>query len=498
MTVPYDRPKGIITDETYRGIWAPQGWKLLIIGPTATWRQEWHMWEAIRDIVQNALDESEEYIAAHDQWGLCIEDMGRGVAVSDLLLGPAKAKPWYARGRYGEGMKVASLAILREGYEIYIETVGKEYAVLFYEQPINGRISVLAAMWKPGGTQSGTKFHIIGYYGSPYSERFAVNLLPSSIICEAPANQDFPTPRKSTMYTSNRYDGAANKPVGDIFIRDIWLEQIDSMYSYNLWDVALAPDRYAPEKGSDIGEEVGRIWTHLTDEITIKNVLNMVSQPPKQESWESSAVDLSVYNLPGKYQDVMKDNKETWIRCFKELYGSNAVITRDTSREKLLEYYGYSSVVFSYGSNELLSTVIGSDIKILKEIALRTSNIATVDDNALTTKQMNNLTLARAIAKEVSYKVNSVNAAILPKPSEYSIPLGSCDRVLGAVYISIEGLNNATNSIKIIIHECAHINTGSEDTTPSHYQEIATLSAQVIQAVARGVFAEQLKNIKWY
>ncbi len=44
-------PPSPLTVEDFRRAWEPQGWHLLIIGPTATWREEWGEWEAIRDIV---------------------------------------------------------------------------------------------------------------------------------------------------------------------------------------------------------------------------------------------------------------------------------------------------------------------------------------------------------------------------------------------------------------------------------------------------------------
>ncbi|GAI82864.1 unnamed protein product, partial [marine sediment metagenome] len=99
--------------EDYRENWQPQGWRLIIIGPTSTWRQEWGEWEAIRDIVQNALDEAEAYRWGYDDQGFWISDRGKGVAIADFLLGPPKLKPDYARGKFGEGMKIATLALVR-------------------------------------------------------------------------------------------------------------------------------------------------------------------------------------------------------------------------------------------------------------------------------------------------------------------------------------------------------------------------------------------------
>jgi len=156
-------PPRVLSMEEYHSRWQPEGWQLIIIGPTSTWRQEWGEWEAIRDIVQNALDEAEAYRWGYDERGLWVSDRGKGVAVADFLLGPPKLKPDWARGRFGEGMKIAALALIRKGYPVYIETVGRELWVVFLEQKVNGTAETLAALWRPDGARVGTRFHIIGY-----------------------------------------------------------------------------------------------------------------------------------------------------------------------------------------------------------------------------------------------------------------------------------------------------------------------------------------------
>jgi len=142
-------PPRVLTMDEYRRFWQPQGWELIIIGPTSTWRQEWGEWEAIRDIVQNALDEAEAYQWGYDDEGLWISDRGKGVAVADFLLGPPKLKPDWARGKYGEGMKIAALALLRKGYYVHVETVGRELWIIFLKQKVDGEVETLAAIWRP-------------------------------------------------------------------------------------------------------------------------------------------------------------------------------------------------------------------------------------------------------------------------------------------------------------------------------------------------------------
>ena len=69
-------PTRVLSMDEYHSRWQPEGWQLIIIGPTSTWRQEWGEWEAIRDIVQNALDEAEVYRWGYDEKGLWISDRG--------------------------------------------------------------------------------------------------------------------------------------------------------------------------------------------------------------------------------------------------------------------------------------------------------------------------------------------------------------------------------------------------------------------------------------
>ncbi len=75
-------PPRILSTEEYRTKWQPSGWQLIIIGPTSTWRQEWDEWSAIRDLVQNCLDEAEAYQWGYDRDGLWISDEDKGDSCS--------------------------------------------------------------------------------------------------------------------------------------------------------------------------------------------------------------------------------------------------------------------------------------------------------------------------------------------------------------------------------------------------------------------------------
>ncbi len=117
----------VISQDEYDRDWKPHGWKLIVIGPTSTWREEWGYWEAIRDIVQNCLDEAEAYSYGYDDRGLWIADKGKGVAVSDFLLGPPKLKPDWARD---EKTLYANMKTVQEVSEKIIDLLERQKTML--------------------------------------------------------------------------------------------------------------------------------------------------------------------------------------------------------------------------------------------------------------------------------------------------------------------------------------------------------------------------------
>ena len=73
------------------------------------------------------------------------------MAVANFLLGPPKLKPDYARGKYGEGMKIATLAFIRKGYPVKMETGNEEMWIIFLEQEADVKVPTLSALWRPVG-----------------------------------------------------------------------------------------------------------------------------------------------------------------------------------------------------------------------------------------------------------------------------------------------------------------------------------------------------------
>ena len=492
-------PPTVLTMEDYERDWRSQGWRLIIIGPTSTWREDWGEWEAIRDIVQNALDEAEAYQWGRDAQGLWIRDAGRGVAVADFLLGPPRLKPDHARGKYGEGMKIAALALLRRGYPVHVETVGRDIWMVFLEQKVNGRARTLAALWRDGSRAEGTVFHIINYAGSAYEDRFAVNLPRSAIVAEAPSPVIVPKQRYNQLI-SHSFPGGSR-----LFARDIYMRDINSPYSYNLWGFALAPDRHGPKDEADLWTDVGRLWCCVTRVDLIEVLLKMVKQPPLLESDESHRINMGAWDMgqepvSGKdYADFITENAPLWQRAWRTICGDNAVIRTSDRWDGTVKHLGYEPISLQWGVGDTLARAILTDAALIKASQERLREVEVIPDTRLTSRQRAHLELARSIAHEVCRvrRVSAVHAAIIPPASDRVRTAGLYSRTSEEIYIAADQLESGKATVDTVIHEIAHHTSGADDLESAHSEAMTGVAAQVVRSTAKGVFDSHLAEVAW-
>jgi len=490
-------PPTILDMEEFRRYWEPEGWQLLIIGPTATWRQEWGEYEAIRDIVQNALDEAEAYTWGYDDRGLLISDQGRGVAVADFLLGPPKLKPPHARGKFGEGMKIASLALLRKAYSVKVNTLGREIWMIFLKQKVDGMANTLAALWRPNGRPTGTEFHIIGYFGSAFEDRFAVNIPRHHILHEGPSPLYEPIRRFNQLIAS---------PPGRIYARDIYLKDIDSPWSYNLWGFEMAPDRHGPKSEQDMYSDMGRLWCTCSNVDLLTRFLGMVQVqvPPEEVTFESLNVnmtwDMGREPVTDKFfEDFIVDNGSAWRTAWSLKFGDNAVLRTTERWDGTVKHLGYRPIEVSYRVQSALAKAIKTDAALVKESQERLRDAQVVPDQRLTSRQLSHLNLARRIADNVIpfRKVAGVHAAIIPPASDRTRTAGLYGRTTQEVFIASDQLERARTTVDTVIHEIAHHTSGAEDGEERHNAEMTKIAARVVEETAKRTFDDQLKEAVW-
>ena len=492
-------PPRKLTMEEYRRDWQPAGWELITIGPTATWRQEWGEWEAIRDIVQNALDETNAYQYGYDNGGMWISDRGKGVAVADFLLGPAQLKPDYARGKFGEGMKIAALALVRMGYKVHVETVGRELWIVFLEQKVNGRVETLAALWRPDGIRVGTRFHIIGYHGEAFEKNFTINLPRAAILAEGPSPLGVPVQRFSQLLSPAFTDGSK------VYARDIYMQDIRSPYSYNLWGFDMAPDRHGPKSEGDMWVDMGRLWCCVTNITLMRDFLRMVHTPPLLDSREGQLINMSRWQMgtdgvTGKgYCDYIEEAAQGWKIAWEREFGKDAVIRTSERWDNMVKHLGYTPHTISMNVRDALGEVITTDKQIIDISTERLRDAKVIPDEKLTSAQLAHLELARAIAAWThgGTKVRDVFAAIIPPASDRVRTAGMYSRNTQEIYIDLSQLNSGHNTVDTVIHELAHHTSGAEDLTESHSTHMTRLASYVVDQTHKGEYDDLMKSVTW-
>jgi len=506
-----------LTMDEYKRDWEPKGWRLIIIGPTSTWRQDWGDWEAIRDIVQNSLDEAEGYHFGFDDHGLWIIDNGRGVGVADFLLGPPKMKPDYARGKFGEGMKIATLALLRKGYPVRVRTVNREIWIIFLEQRVNGGVQTLAALWKTNGLRVGTEFLIVGYSGYAFEDRFTVNLPKSAIVAEVPSPISQPIRRYNQLI---RYDfppisGLAGNGTSRIYARDIYMRSISSQFSYNLWGFDMAPDRHAPKKEDDLWEDMGRLWCGVNNSKLLQALLLMVLDPPQIVSEEGHRVSMDRYGMgtepmSGKrYIDIMVGNIDAWRSAWGVVVGKDAVLRTTPRFDGMVKHVGYNSQSVAYGVSNALREVIMTDAQLIEQSQESLRELQIIPDAQLTRAARTHLGLARAIASSFSPtaagRAVPVHAAIIPPASERARTAGLYDMSTQEIMLHLETLEKARTTVDAMVHELGHhialIRTDdplqAEDLQPAHSEAMTFVAAKVWENAIHGEYDGYLQGAVW-
>jgi hypothetical protein len=397
-------------------------------------------------------------------------------------------------------MKIAALALVRKGYSVHVETVGKELWIVFLEQKVNGSVQVLAAMWRPNGTRAGTKFHIIGYTGPAFEDRFAVNLPRSAIVADGPSRLAQPI-RRFNQLIKHTFSHATGSR---IFARDIYMRSIKSPYSYNLWSFDLAADRHAPKNEPDLWVDVGRLWSCVNKVELLEVFLRMVHFPPLFETDESHNISMDRWAMGSEpvtgrlYADFVKENASVWKEAWVKNFGENAVIRTSDRWDGTVRHLGYEPHTVNWLVQDTLAEAVLTDKDLVKASQERLREVEIIPDERLSRKQRAHLRLARAIADEVCVtKVSGVHAAIIPPASDRVRTAGMYSRITMEIYIAADQLERGRATVDTVIHEIAHHTSGAEDLESAHADAMTRVAARVVEETHAGKFDDLMKEAEW-
>jgi len=226
----------------------------------------WNWWMAVRELVQNALDASEETYGRDemhvdiftDSLGLHVRNRGPRLPIMAWMFGGSTKQCW-ERGQFGEGLKMAAIYYAGIGYPLYIFNMNEVYKAIV-------------------SPTSGVVYVVVGTAARAFEGTDAIVMDPETMANVKMIHDSVFT---NIYYSSTLSEVVWNPPeckhpepsfavdAPDVlYVRDIYVNRISnitghterpSVLGYNLWWVELDPNR------TTVAAERSQKWAQSLD-----------------------------------------------------------------------------------------------------------------------------------------------------------------------------------------------------------------------------------------
>jgi hypothetical protein len=198
---------------------------------------KWGVWEAVREILQNAIDTG-DFRVTFSPVASSIRVVSRAGAIpmQSLLLGnTSKANDASTLGKFGEGFKLALLVLAREGIECTIRNGLTQWAPKFaYSEVFEGECLVLEITDDQSGEPDEVSFHIQNLPHDTFAQIRGNYLTKSEVPIVFESGEAYAF--KRGQETSKLY-------VGGLFVSELTANDKQFVYSYNFPPSVVDLDR---------------------------------------------------------------------------------------------------------------------------------------------------------------------------------------------------------------------------------------------------------------
>lgn len=221
----------------------------------------WGAWEGVREFVQNALDEDDKgnpVSISHGKNGIHIKSKGAVIPHAAMAFGYSeKTDDAQSRGQYGEGMKLAMLALIREGLGVYISSGDKSYTpVIEFDKALG--CNVLCIKVRSVKPKDYTVVSIDGFTEEMW------DLVKTRFVRWAGFSKVSPAFSGSVKRGEVIFDEEAK---GRLYVKGIWVCDVkDFQHGYNLMDVELDRDRAVPRSQFGLHWEASAVLQAALDQ----------------------------------------------------------------------------------------------------------------------------------------------------------------------------------------------------------------------------------------
>lgn len=400
------------------------------------YRKNWGEWESFREIYQNAVDTGTRVKVIRNGNSVTIRDHGNGFALRNLIIGESTKDGVTSIGKFGEGMKFALLALVRDGKKVEIST-GSLRIVPRIEETLGAQ--TLAIDWGPlpGTETKGTRVRIEGM-----TETYEDRILP---------------PNQSL----NFQDRILHDKPGKLFIKGLFVKEIHSKVGYN-----LNMERENPITGDcddyKVKEKIGWLIRNTKDRRYIRYLVQAArDQEFVIETEWSCHVDKVEH--PNVWRDVVA--KEIGQCC----------LMTDTERSHIASYEG-NEVIRT--NAPFASAVFKRDVDV---VAGFTRKSKPVGKRRLTANARRNVEQAETLLSEASGEKVKIDVV------EFNDETKGLAQFRTSLQIAVGETESLETTMAVAMHEFVHWSTGAEDLTPEFQEEFGKIAGKVIGLLAKRI-----------
>lgn len=281
----------------------------------------WGVVEAVREIIQNALDTETAWSTTYSKGRAIISDEGPGLVLKDLLLGGSE-KGAEKIGQFGEGLVLALSVCAREGRKIAIKSVGFTVTAEFEHHHLLGERS-LTLIVERNRRRAGTVVEI-------ECERSEFEQAKGLFLAVVHNRMK---PLDTNVYL----------PGGDLFVVGLRTTQLNLAFSYNLTNKDLTNRDRTIIDLKKAEEEIREIISSTRSETLVKAFLeNALTNPDALE-----------YRL-----DIEPRHGHVWVKVLNKLW-PKAVTPTTPLYDFIAHNLGYKILRGLTWKMELLLTRLG-------------------------------------------------------------------------------------------------------------------------------------------
>lgn len=396
-----------------------------------TYLPNWNQWEGIRELVQNGRDaEFEHHAPLKVDWlngTLRLENEGVVLPLKALLLGhTTKLGRSDTIGKFGEGLKLGILALVRSGHKVRIRN-GSEVWVPSIEWSETFEEDVLTFTVEKGRQEKNRlRIEVSGV------EKADWDLMRQNFLfIRKPRKGEAIDTIHGTLLTGARYRGK-------VFVKGIFVQNNPELqFGYNFTDADLDRDRKMIEAWNLRYNAKCILMAAVSKDKTLSAGLSEILEQvtPETEGLES-------YNVNEKAAKIV-------VGQFRAKHGPDAVPVASLAESQDVEHLGKKGIVVPKPLGTVLATVMGT-VDEVKE-GLRKEVVKTWSWHELTSREKKSLTESIAL-------INAVTPMTL---DEVDIADFRSDDLMGQhregrTIVAHKYLADPDTTLQILVHEIAH------------------------------------------